>query len=246
MRRRIFGSQILRLGLMALVSVPGLYSQTPPVPAGRLEGTVVASDNSPVARASVTVQSQPNSGTAPFRASVFTGTDGAFVVEGAPSGSHRICVQAPGTALLNPCLWSPTPPGITVAAGQAASAGMIRLETGHLVQVRLLDAGRFLEGDEGSIPGANVQIGVWTANGFFIPMRIRTRDATSRDLELPVPFGAPFALSIQSGFYDLTDENNTRIDPVRGARLPMQVAAGTASTVHLFNVTGRRTAPGTP
>ena len=246
MRRRASGLQILRLCLLALLSAADLYSQAPPVPAGRIGGTVVTGDNTPVARASVAVQSQPNTGTAPFRASAFTEPDGSFVVPGVPAGGYRICVQVPGSALLNPCTWSTGPPSITTASGQAASLGTIRLETGYLLQVRLLDAGRFLESDEGRVPGAQVQIGVWTLNGLFIPMRIRTRDAASRDLELPVPFGAPFELSIQSSFFDLTDGNNVRIDPIRGARLPMQVAADAAPTVHAFTVIGRRAAPGQP
>jgi hypothetical protein len=239
------GPQILRLGLIALGGALHLPAQTPPDPAGLVLGTVVMPDNSPVARASVMVQSQQDSGGAPFRASVFTQPDGSFVVPGVPPGRHRVCVQAPGTALLNPCTWSAAPPAITVSARQAASVGTIRLETGHLVKVRLLDAGRLLEAAEG-VPGVQVQIGVWTSNGLFIPMRIRTRDATSRDLELPVPFGAPFELSVQSSFFDLADENNARVDPVRGARLPLQVAAGTPSTVRAFTVTGRRAETGRP
>ena len=246
MRRRMAGPQILRLGLIALGSALHLHAQAPPDPAGLVLGTVVTPDNLPVARASVQVQSLENSGAAPFRASVFTQPDGSFVVPGVPPGSHRVCVQAPGTALLNPCTWSAAPPAITVSARQAASVGTIRLETGYLVKVRLLDAARLLEATEGRVPGAQVQIGVWTPNGFFIPMRIRTRDATSRDLELPVPFGAPFELSVQSSFFDLADENNARVDPVRGARVPLQVAAGTPATVRAFAITGRRAATGQP
>lgn len=246
MRRQGSGLSIVLLGLAALIRPLDLNSQAPPAPAGSIEGIVVAGDNTPVARASVTIQSQPNTGTAPFRASVFTEPDGSFAAEGVPPGSHRICVQAPGTALLNPCTWSAAPPGITLASGQTASVGTIRLETGYLVQVRLLDANRILASDEGSVPGAQVQIGVWASNGLFIPMRIRTRDATSRDLELPVPFGAPFELSVQSRFFDLTDQNNVRIDPIRGARLPVQAEAGAAPAVHAFRVTGRRAAPGQP
>jgi hypothetical protein len=231
---------------MALSVLLPLHAQTPPDPAGLVSGIVLTSDNTPVARASVTVQSQQNPGTAPFRASVFTQPDGSFVVPGVPPGRHRVCVQAPGTALLNPCTWSAAPPAITVSARQAASVGTIRLETGYLVRVRLLDSSRLLEAAEGGVPGAQVQIGVWTQDGLFIPMRIRTREATSRDLELPVPFGAPVELTVQSNYFDLADENNARVDPVRGARLPLQIAAGTPPTVRAFVVTGRRTESGRP
>ena len=246
MRRRMAGLQILRLSLIVLGSAVHVHAQAPPNPGGVVLGTVVTRDNAPVAGAAVMVQSQRDPGTATFRANVFTQPDGSFVVSGIPPGRHRVCVQAPGTALLNPCTWSAAPPSITVVAGQPASAGTIRLETGYLVKVRLLDAARLLETLEGRVPGAQVQVGVWTPNGFFIPMRIRTRDATSRDLELPVPLGAPFELSVQSNFFDLADENNARVDPVRGVRLPMQVVAGTPPTVRAFTVTGRRTATGPP
>jgi hypothetical protein len=230
----------LLLGLSVLFSPTQLFSQTGD---GQIQGTILASDGQPVPRASVTAQRQRSTGEAPFRASAFTGTDGSFVVSGVPPGVYRVCIQVPGTTFLNPCTWSVAPPSATVTSGQTSSVGTIQLETGYLVKARLNDSGRLLQSDEGRVPGARVQVGVWTPNGFFLPLRVRTRSATSRDLELPVPFGASVELSASSSFYDLANENNARIDTNQGARIPIQAVPGTQPGIHTFHLTGRRTAP---
>lgn len=234
------------LGLATLLSPFSLLSQNESTNgqiAGTIEGTVVAPDGQPVPRASVTAQLQRSPGTAPFRASVFTEPDGSFVVSGVPPGAYRVCIQAPGTTFLNPCTWSGSPPGVTVGTGQTVGLGELQLENGYLIRVRLDDAGRLLQSDEGRVPGARVQVGVWTPNGFFLPMRIRRRGAASRELELPVPFGASVELSAGSGYYDLTDENNAPVDANRGARIPIQATPETTPRIHTFHLTGRRAAP---
>ena len=229
------------LGLVAVLSPVRLLAQIGGSN-GQIQGAIVSPDGQPVSRASVTAQLQQSPGTAPFRAGGFTETDGSFVVSGVPPGVYRVCIQAPGTRLLNPCTWS-SPPSVTVEVGQTVVLGKLQLETGYLIQVRLGDAGRLLQSDEGRVPGARVQFGVWTPNGFFLPMRVRTRSAASRELELPVPFGASVELSARSRFYDLTDENNTQVDANQGARIPIQAAPDTPPRIHTFHLTGRRAAP---
>lgn len=240
MSQRVFGFSLIFFGLVGLLSPVYLLAQTGD---GQIQGTVVSPSDQPVPRASVTVQLQHSRGTAPFRASVFTEQDGGFLVPNVPPGAYRVCIQVPGTSFLNPCTWSAAPPTVTVASGQTASVGALRLEEGYVVKVRLNDAGGLLQSDEGSVPGARVQLGVWTPNGFFIPLRVRTRSATSRELELPVPFGASVELSARSGFYDLTDENNSRVDANQGARIPIQATPDTPLRIHTFRLTGRRAAP---
>ena len=231
---------IMLLGLSTLLSPTQLLSQTE---SGQIQGAVVAPNGQPVARASVTAQLQRSPGTAPFRAGAFTEANGSFVISDVPPGLYLVCVQVPGTTFLNPCTWSAAPPSATVAAGQTASAGTIQLETGYLVKARLNDSGRLLQTDEGRVAGARVQVGVWTPNGFFLPLRVRTRNAVSRELELPVPFGTSVALSARSGFYDLADENNAQVDANQGARIPIQASPDTPPRVHTFHLTGRRAAP---
>ena len=230
------------LGLVTLLSPLRLISQNGSAN-GRIEGTVVAPDREPVSHASVTAQLQRSPETAPFRAGGFTEPDGSFVIPNVPPGVYRVCIQVPGTTFLNPCTWSGSPPAVTVQAGQTVALGELQLESGYLIRVRLHDAGRLLQADEGRVPGARVQFGVWTPDGFFLPMRVRTRGAASRDLELPVPFGASVELAARSGFYDLTDESNAPVDPNRGAAIPIQAAPDTPPRIHTFHLTGRRAAP---
>ena len=210
---------------------------------GQIAGTLLSPDGQPVARATVLAQLEAGPGAQPFRANAFSGPDGSFLVSNLPAGQYRICIQVPGTAFLDPCTWSAAPPSATVAAGQTASAGNIQVETGYLVKARLTDSNRLLQADEGRVRGVHLQIGIWTPEGFFVPMRVRTRRAGSRDLELPVPFGTAVALSARSGSYDLTNETNTRVDPLRGARIPIQAAPDTPPTIYTFRITGRRAAP---
>lgn len=229
------------LGLLVLLSPLCLFSQNDAA-AGQIQGTVVSSDRQPLVRASVLAQRQPGSG-AQFRATTFTGPEGGFLLSGLPAGVYRVCFQLPGTTFLNPCTWSAAPPTVAVMAGQTASLGELQLENGYLVRVLLTDAAGLLQTDEGRVPGARVQVGVWTPNGLFLPLRVRTRNAASRTLELPVPFGAAIVLSARSGFYDLTDETNARVDAASGARIPIQAAPDTPPSIHTFHVTGRRAVP---
>ena len=240
MSLRMFGLPIIFFGLIILFSPAHLLSQ---ISGGQIQGTIVSPDGQPVSRASVTAQLQRSPGTAPFRASVFTEPDGSFLVPNVPPGAYWVCVQVPGTTLLNPCTWSAAPPAVSVEAGQTASLGALALEAGYLVRVRLQDAGRLLQSDEGQVPGARVQSGVWTPNGLFIPMRVRTKGPASRDLELPVPFGRPLELSVSSPRFELADENNARIDPAGGSSIAIQAEPGAPSRVHTFHVTGRKAAP---
>jgi len=211
-------------------------SNTNALAPGHIEGVILSPHGEPVSRASVTVQLQRTSGTPPFRASVFTGSDGRFVVANVPAGVYRICVQAPGTALLNPCAWSAAPPSAAVTSGQIALLGSIRLETGYVVKVRLQDAGRLLQADEARSPAARVQSGLWTPAGFFIPMRVRTRGPASRELELPVPFGTSLELSVGSAWFDLAPEDNAQIDRAGARSIPIQASPGAPSIVYTFHV----------
>jgi hypothetical protein len=230
------------LALIALVSGTKAFSQGP-VAAGQIQGSVVTQANQGIAKATVIIQQQGGSTGTPFQANTLTGADGSFSFTGVPVGAFTICVQVPGSAYLNPCTWSSTAPTVTLTAGRGASTGRIRLDEGQLLKVKLNDANRVLQADEGRVPGAQVLIGIWTPTGLFIPMRVRTKGATSRNLEIPIPIGRPLQLSVTSGYFDLTDENNAKLDATGGVSLPVQASATAALRVYTFNVAGRKGGP---
>ena len=238
MRKRLSCQSGLLLCLI-LLGASKLFSQGV-VPSGQIQGTVVSQENRGVAKATVTVQQQSNPAAGQFRANTITGTDGSFTFTGVPAGTFTICVQVPGSVYLNPCTWASSVPSVTLTVGQRASAGIIRLDEGRLLKVRLNDASRVLQADEGKVPGAKVMIGVWTLEGLFVPMRVRTQGATGRDLEIPVPVGRLLQLSVSSKHFDLRDEDNAAIDATQGVSLPVQASATAASRIYTFNVTGRR------
>jgi hypothetical protein len=209
---------------------------------GHIDGIVVSPQDQPVWRAAVTAKLEGNSGNQ-IHAGALTEPDGSFVIPKVSPGHYRICIQTPGTALLDPCTWSASPPGAVVSSGATASLGSIRLESGYVIRVRLHDAARLLQTDEARTPAARVQSGVWTPSGLFIPLRIRTRGSVSRDLELPVPHGMPLELSVRSTQFELVDENNNPVDPRRGSVIAIPAASGAPSIVHEFRVTRRRPAP---
>src|ERR1043166_2576528 len=145
------------------------------VPFGQIQGSIFTQANQPIPKAIVVVQQQDASAAPAFEASGVAGPDGSFTFSGVPVGTFLICVQVPGSSYLNPCTWSNNPPSVTLTNRLGGNAGRIRMDEGQLLKVKLNDANKLLQTDEGKVPGAKVLIGVFGPNGLFVPMRVRAR-----------------------------------------------------------------------
>ena len=120
--------------------------------------------------------------------------------------------------------------------------GTIRALKGETLRVRLIDDLGVLAATrvKGPTPGAHVLIGVWSANGLFQPMRVRSKGPVNWDHDLVVPAGTPLQVTVSSKTFDLTDDQGARVDRVAGARVPIQVTAGNAPPTISFRITGQK------
>jgi hypothetical protein len=185
----------------ALAFAFGLAAQT----TGSIEGTVVDDANQPVAKAHVSAYRDYVAGTPPFSATAVTAADGAFRLGGLPAGKYKVCVQVPAGSLLDPCQWSDTPPSLTLSAGQDITGFKVALARGTVVTVRVNDAQKLLQTNEGKTPGSRLLIGVWTDKGLFYEARVAATDANGRDHQITVPNNRQLTLSADSAFFKLAD-----------------------------------------
>ncbi|GEM_PF-1913335 len=213
-----------------------LWGQSAPA-TGQIKGVVQGEDGKAVHRAAVTALVQ-RAGVRPASVSTTTGNDGSFTLTGLAAAPYRICVQAPGSGLLNPCQWSANPPTATLTAGQIVDAGTIQLKKGAVLQVRILDDGGELASGEVKKQGSHVLLGVWTAGGLFQPMGLKNKAAKNRDYELLIPYDTTLQLSITSRTFKLADEKGVAVDAKKGVNVPLQIASGSAAKTITYRVTG--------
>lgn len=185
----------------ALAFALGLPAQT----TGSIDGTVVNDANQPVAKAYVSAYRDYVAGTPPFSATVQTAADGTFSLTGLPAAGYKICVQGLPDGLLDPCQWSATPPTLTLTDGQKVTAFKVALARGTVVTVRVNDAQKLLDTNEGKTPGAHLLIGVWTDKGLFHEAMVAASDANGRDHKISVPDNTPLTFSAHSAFFRLLD-----------------------------------------
>jgi hypothetical protein len=158
------------------VLLTGLCGQ---VSASSIAGIVTTQDGQPVKGARILMQPQ-SAGSAMGKNSQPSAADGGFNVDSLAAGSYTLCVQVPGTQLLDPCRWSATPPTVMVSDSQTITGLQINLQQGALIKVHVNDTGGFLNIHEGRTPGAHLLVGVWTDKGLFY----RTQRALLRSLRL--------------------------------------------------------------
>ena len=101
-------------------------------------------------------------------------------------GIYRVCVQAPGTDLLDPCRWR-IPVMIKVVSGQNITGFRIALEQGVPLSIRIDDAGQLLDKNEGKSKGSHLSVGVWTGSKLFHAVPITGKDTKGRDHTVYVP-----------------------------------------------------------
>lgn len=155
---------------------------------GRVRGKVLDEDGNPLAGAAVILQEQ-GGGVGQQRATAQT--DGSFDFPAASKGVHTLCVHAPGTRTLNPCLWSLEEAAINTNVDIASRT--IRVKKAGVIRLTVLDAaGLSAPGGGGSPIG--FQAGVWTKQGFFYPLVLAGGDGRERIFELAVPFDEPLRL----------------------------------------------------
>ena len=216
---------------------------------GSIIGAVTDQNGNAVAGALVMAALKPPStaqagGSAPVVLYGSSGPTGAFEIDALPAGTYKLCMEKPGSQLLNPCIWSSSPVTASVTAGGKTSGVSVVAVSGATVTVRVADANGILA----SNPRANdLLIGVGHGTSPFIPARVVATDSGGRTFGIVVPAGSPINLSVYSSALALADQTGAAFG-TNAVSIPLsagQTAASTASagtpTVTL-QITGLATA----
>ncbi|MEO7142755.1 MAG: carboxypeptidase-like regulatory domain-containing protein [Bryobacteraceae bacterium] len=192
LRRRFYiAAQFAMLGALATVSsaqlnVSALAPAAPSVSV--VTGKVIDDGGRPIPRATVLIEIRPVSKAphpTPFSAWTKTAGNGQFQFPKVPSGHFSICVQSPGSGLLDPCFWDPSPPSLDVA-GAPVSVPPISLRRGFALRVRLDDPKQQLAAIAAPNKpplGVSVMLGVWKPGGGFVPLTLRYQDKYGQEFE---------------------------------------------------------------
>jgi hypothetical protein len=235
-----------RLSLILVLLLPcmGQAPQPQPISAtvgGTISGTLTGDDGTLLGGAVVGLTVVPPYPAGRLRQTEWTtisGADGSFQFGQLATGNYRVCPQAPGTAWLNPCEWGPQPPAaLSLTSGQPSANVAIVVNTGAVVPIRLSDPSGFLSQYEGTVPAAQLLIGVSNNASFFLTAPIISTDATGRNLQIVIPFGVTVNLSVCSSFFQLSNSSGIALTKT-SASIPITVQPGQQPSLLTLVVTG--------
>lgn len=204
--------------------------------AGSVSGMLRTNDGIPVEGAVVMARSQSPSNKQKPLTSARSGADGSFTISGLPRGRYEICVRDRKQGLLDPCRWSSSPPSVDLTASDQYHLPVITLRKGRLLQVHIVDdSGHLLASPQ---RGADVLVGVWNDDGFFVTIPLKTSDSKSRLHVQYVPVDKPIQLSVSSQSNIIADENGVPGDAKRGVRKQIDFPPGNQPINVTFHATG--------
>ena len=209
---------------------------------GSISGIVFGPDSKPLGGTIVwanLVSTPPKPGTAnssiPILKTVAAG-DGSYTLSQVPAGDYVLCAKNSSVDALNPCAWGGAV-RVQIANGNLSVSGQaIRMAPGVTLQVHLDDPSGHLATHEGKTPGANMIVGVATAQGFH-PLPITASSGNGRDYKLLVPFDVTNNVSVSTRFFKLNDEGGTPLSAT-GPTIPVRFSAGTPAKVVNLRVVG--------
>src|SRR5438128_2573218 len=116
----------MRTNILLSLAACSLWAQAP----GRIQGKVT--DDAGQAVANVYVVAAPTTTGARNHYTAATSATGDFSIDQVAAGVYRLCVQAPRSAYLDPCVWS-TPAQLTLTAGQVAANTNLQVSKGSVL-----------------------------------------------------------------------------------------------------------------
>lgn len=192
-----------------------------------ISGTLATTAAKPI-RAAITLHDLSTSrtvGQTSFDHQYASKSDGSFILTGVAAGKYEICVEAPPDNVLDPCVWSPPRPTITVAAGDAVTGLKVTVQTGSAVQIRVNDPQALVAGSKASAAGNALSLMVITRGNRYVNFRLLGSDAAGSNHYLVVPFNEPMMLVTASTQLALSDANGKAI-PSGSQKVPILVPAG--------------------
>ena len=136
---------------------------------------------------------------------------GGFAIEGLSAGRYRLCVQAKGGELLDPCQWQQLLPELEVEAGQTVRGHQITLEEGVVVEIEVDDPVGRLPSRASPREGVELLVGVWTPRNTFYPAPVANETGRGRTHQVVVPYETALELSVEGRGLQVDDETGKRL-----------------------------------
>jgi len=209
---------------------------------GGLSGIVETQGGSPVGGAIVTYgRLAPTRGkTTPsiLSPAMNTTTDpkGRFAIQNLDTGTYLLCVEATGTAYLNPCHWSASPPMYEVTSGVAISGAVIKVTIGSLLPIAVNDPQQLIAAQAVG-KAAPPLIGAIGLSGVFIPAKLAASTNAGKSYTVTLPFDAPIGIFVSGGGFQLTDASSKAVP--NGGQIVQVTIPSTGSAPNLgFTIVG--------
>ncbi len=175
-----------------------------------VSGALTGTDKKAIANAYVilsVIPAAPPAVTQPYHSITRTATDGKFRFDNVPAGDFRVCIQAPGTKLLNPCDWLDRVPTVHVVGRAAVDAGTLEIPEGYLLEVNLTDSQGLIALSKRRAQQAHLSFAIRGAGRSYIigPTPGRPQDT---QFSFVVPFDTDLELLTQVSLYDVADLDN--------------------------------------
>lgn len=195
---------------------------------GRLTGRILDDAGGPVRNASVTLHAAGLATPIQLIAAPNGGIDASAI---AP-GTYRVCARGPqGSLTLDPCIWAERAPEVIVRAGQTTIMPNVVLESGTVLQVRIVDTAKQLSGR--SVPGMPLA-GIWTEKLLFFPLPAEIAPDGSTTYKMLVPYERNLTFTAGGGAVAYQAAGRTAASP-QGVKERIRLArpAGPNQTVTL-------------
>lgn len=175
---RFSGFWIVLAGLLLSMALPGQVTGA----TGRVSGRVLDDSGRPLRNAAVTLHAVG----AEKPVTLTSAANGVFEGAAIVPGTYRVCVRgAEGALALDPCLWAAFAPEVFVRAGQTTVLADVVLETGTVLEIRIVDVAKQLT--RRPAPGLQMA-GIWTDKSVFFPLRGEAAQDGVTSYRMLVPF----------------------------------------------------------
>jgi hypothetical protein len=160
--------------------------------------------------------------------------NGAFSIPNLPAGTYFLYGRPRGRGYLDPCVWSPDPPKVSVTAGKATANVKLVLPKGAVIDVRVNDPSTILGAT--ALPNAvapHVLLHTLTPRGLIEPLVSAGKNATGVDYQTTVPFSAPVRISVSGKQLQILDSTGQTLNPAGSSFLVQQASGSPSTTVTL-------------
>ena len=208
------------------------YGQSP----ATLSGTVVdAATNKPIARAfvSATATNLP-----PLRLTVQSASDGSFSFSQLPPGAYYLCLAPSAEGHLDPCVWSPPPATVNLAAGQNSSGYVLKAAPGAIITIHVADPQGLLQQKTAAGVLPDFTLGVITPQTTLRPARQAAVSPSGIDYQVTIPFEADVVISLKSFSLQIADGGGAALADSTARQTVNQPSGASSQLALTYSVTG--------